>query len=230
MTKAESVALFENLVRRDDAFIRLPAAALAIATVAYPSLSVQEQLDLLEEIGRGAVARLRGIVSADDRDARLNHYLFCELGLQGNREEYDDPRTSFLNDVMARRLGLPITLSLVYIEVASMCRMPAEGIGFPGHFLVRDVTTGWILDPFNGGQRREIADCKDLFVQQGFEAKDWTDDLLAAVTKRQILLRMINNLRRLYSRDGDAQRLAMLEAMANAVGEEGGPIVSRMLH
>lgn len=230
MTHAETVALFEDLVRRDDAYIRLPAAALAIAKVAYPSLSLQKHLELLDEMGEGAAARVRGIASADDRVGRLNHYMFGELGFQGNREDYDDLRNSFLNDVVERRVGLPITLSVVYIELAAKCRMPVEGIGFPGHFLVRDVTTGWVIDPFNGGQRREIADCKDLFVQQGFEAKDWSDDLLASVTKHQILLRMINNLRRLYSRSGDARRLAMLEAMGAVVGESSGPLASGMLH
>jgi regulator of sirC expression with transglutaminase-like and TPR domain len=230
VTKADAISLFEDLVRRDDSAIRLPAAALAITRVAYPSLVLGPYLGILSDMGKVAAHRVSAVTAADDRVARLNHYVFGELGFQGNRKSYYDPRNSFLNDVLERRLGIPITLALVYIEIAAACRMHVEGIGFPGHFLVRDVATGWILDPYNGGQRREIADCKDLFVEQGFEAKDWSEDLLAPVSKRQFLLRMINNLRRHYSDAGDAVRLAMLEAMASAVAGAGEPGPMPMLH
>jgi regulator of sirC expression with transglutaminase-like and TPR domain len=230
MGNAEAIALFEDLVRRDDAAIHLPAAALAMARIAYPNLALAPHLANLSDMGRLAAERLRGVISADDRIARLNHYLFSELGFEGNRKDYYDPRNSFLNEVLDRRLGLPITLSLVYIEIAAACRVTVEGIGFPGHFLVRDVATGWILDVFNGGRRLEVADCRDMFVEQGFERREWTDTLLVSVTKKQFLLRMINNLRRPYAEADDTQRLGMLDAMAAAAAESSQPGVSAMLH
>ena len=230
MERVEAIALFEDLVRRNDAAVHLPAAALAMACVAYPDLELAPHLANLSDMGRLAAARLRGLASADDRIARLNHYVFSELGFEGNRKDYYDPRNSFLNDVLDRRLGLPITLSLVYIEIAAACRVSVEGIGFPGHFLVRDVATGWILDIFNGGRRLDVADCRDMFVDQGFESREWSDGLLAPVTKKQFLLRMINNLRRHYSDADDAPRLAMLDAMAASAAETSPPGVSAMLH
>jgi len=230
MGNAEAIALFEDLVRRDDAAIHLPAAALAMARIAYPNLALAPHLANLSDMGRLAAERLRGVISADDRIARLNHYVFSELGFEGNRKDYYDPRNSFLNEVLDRRLGLPITLSLVYIEIAAACRVTVEGIGFPGHFLVRDVATGWILDVFNGGRRLEVADCRDMFVEQGFERREWTDTLLVSVTKKQFLLRMINNLRRPYAEADDTQRLGMLDAMAAAAAESSQPGVSAMLH
>ena len=129
----------------------------------------------------------------------MNHYLFGELGFQGNREEYDDPRNSFLNDVMARRLGLPITLSLVYIEVASMCRMPAEGIGFPGHFLVRwrgkdDV----LIDAFNGRIVSDEAAAALLREALGHDAV-WSRAELRAISPHAFLVRLLSNLKRHFA-------------------------------
>jgi len=230
MGSAEAIALFDDLVRRSDGAVHLPAAALAMARVAYPDLVLTPHLSQLSDMGRLAAERLRGVASADDRIARLNHYVFSELGFEGNRKDYYDPRNSFLNDVLERRLGLPITLSLVYIEIAAACRVTVEGIGFPGHFLVRDVATGWFLDVFDGGRRLEVADCRDMFVEQGFDRREWSDALLVPLGKKQFLLRMINNLRRHYSGAADAHRLAMLDTMAAAAAESPPPGVSAMLH
>jgi regulator of sirC expression with transglutaminase-like and TPR domain len=220
------VGLFEDLVNRDDESICTPAAAFAIARVAYPSLSVDLQLARLNALSAQAAQQVASGGSPAARVTRLSRHLFTELGFRGNREDYYDPRNSFLNDVVERRLGIPITLSLVYVEVAAACGMATEGLGFPGHFLVRDVETGWILDPFNAGQRREVTDCRDLFLEQGRRREEWTEDLLIAVTKRQLLLRMVNNLRRYYSGVGDRERLALLDAMAAVVSDDDelGPL------
>lgn len=230
MTDTAAVALFEDLVSRDDAAIHMPAAALAMARVEYPGLDLEPHLAELADMGRLATQRLRGAISPDDRIARLNHYLFSELGFTGNRTDYYDPRNSFLNDVLERRIGIPITLSLVYAEVAAACGMRVVGIGFPGHFLLRDVATGWIVDAFNGGNRLEVADCREMFVGQGFKSAEWKDALLAPVTKKQFLLRMLNNVRRYYSEAGDAERLSMLEAMSAAAAESSIGAPSAMLH
>ena len=229
MPTSDVLGLFQDLVRRDPALINVPAAALAMARVAYPALAVDACLDELAAMGRGAAERMRSS-SDESRIARLNHYVFSELRFRGNKDDYYDPRNSLLNDVLERRLGMPITLALVYIDIAAASRIAIEGIGFPGHFLVRDVATGWILDVFNGGTRMEIADCKDLFVAQGHAPEEWTEELLVPVTKTQFLLRMINNLKRHYSQNGDKLRLTMLEAMAAAVLEAGDDGASSLLH
>jgi regulator of sirC expression with transglutaminase-like and TPR domain len=230
MPSTDVVGLFQDLVRRrDPQSINVPAAALAMARVAYPELAVDACLDDLAAMGHAAAERVGGS-SGESRVTRLNHYVFSELRFRGNKDDYYDPRNSFLNDVLERRAGIPITLALVYIDIAATSRIAVEGIGFPGHFLVRDVSTGWILDPFNGGARLEIADCKDLFVGQGHAPEEWTEELLVPVTKAQFLLRMINNLRRHYSQAGDKLRLAMLEAMAAAVVDGGDDAPSSSLH
>jgi regulator of sirC expression with transglutaminase-like and TPR domain len=229
MAGPDVVGLFQDLVRRNPASINVPAAALAIARVAYPTLAVDACLGDLAAMGRGAVERVRSS-SDESRIARLNHYVFSELRFRGNKEDYYDPRNSFLNDVLDRRLGIPITLALVYIDIAAASRISIEGIGFPGHFLVRDVATGWILDVFNGGTRLESADCKELFVEQGHAPEEWSEDLLAPVTKVQFLLRVINNLRRHYSQAGDEVRLGMLEEMATAVIDAADESASSLLH
>jgi regulator of sirC expression with transglutaminase-like and TPR domain len=230
VSESNVVGLFQDLVSREPASINVPAAALAIARIAYPHLPVDEHLAELAAMGEGALQRVRGASSDEARLARLNHYVFAELGFRGNRSEYYDPRNSFLNDVLERRLGIPITLSLVYIELASAAHVCIDGVGFPGHFLVRDVATGWLLDAFNGGRRLEIADCRDLFLGQGHEAREWTEQLLAPVTKRQFLMRMLNNLRRHYSQAGDRARGGMLEAMSSALADSGAEGPAPLLH
>jgi len=210
------VTLFADLVTRDDDSINLPAAALAIARVHYPELDMKPYLDKLARMGADA-ARVVGNVSGDAAIDRLNRFVFETQGFRGNRDNYYDPRNSFLNDVLTRKLGIPITLSLVYIEIARACNITVEGIGFPGHFLVCDVTSGWLLDPYNGGERLDEEKMARLLAAQGLDESGWSDDFIEAVSKRQMLLRMLNNLGRHYSQAGDAKRLARLEAMAESL-------------
>ncbi len=219
MQRPAVLSLFEDLVSREDASIRLPAAALAIARVQYPDLAIAPYLAQLGEMGAHARERARGATSHEARLLRLNHYVFGELGFRGDRETYYDPRNSFLNDVLERRRGIPITLSLIYMELGAACNVAIDGVSFPGHFLVRDVATGWILDPFHGGARREVADCKEIYESQGYDPDTWSEELLAPVGKRHILLRMINNLRRHYAQVGDERRYDLLQGMARILRE-----------
>jgi regulator of sirC expression with transglutaminase-like and TPR domain len=136
----------------------------------------------------------------------LNKYLFIELGFSGNSDRYDDPRNSCLNEVLDRRTGIPITLSLVYIEVARRAGVRAEGINFPGHFLVRaqqdlhtdDPGDGLIVDAFHDGAILNEHDCRTLLRGHLGEEAAWEPSLLARATRRQILVRMLLNLKRLY--------------------------------
>ena len=220
MVETDTVTLFADLVRRDDESIRLPAAALAMARVQYPRLDVEAYLDQLDLIAARAMPAVKEARSAERKLVALRRFLFREIAFRGNEESYYDPRNTFLNDVLDRRLGIPITLSLVYIEVAAACDLPAEGIGFPGHFLVRDVTTGHVIDPFRGGLRLDGDGCRRLLAAQGIDPAQWTDELLRPVSKRQFLRRMINNIARYYAETRDGSRLEKLEAMAAVLGEQ----------
>ena len=113
-------------------------AALAIARVEYPALEAQVYLDRLDEMGGRAAARLgAGTPTTSESIKVFNEYLYDEEGFSGNREQYDDPRNSFLNEVIDRRTGIPITLAVVYLELAHRAGLNVTGVNFPGHFLLR---------------------------------------------------------------------------------------------
>ena len=196
----------------------LAVAALMIARIEYPKLDAERYVEQLDRIGAEAGRRLSNAeLPADaphnvdlDRYAKvaaLNAYLFDELGFVGNEADYSDPRNSFLNEVIDRRTGIPITLSLVYMEVARRAGLPVEGINFPGHFLLRcraarrhDYAEDLIIDPFHGGALlshdeavRQSAERSGLSDSAGIESR-----LLPRATKQQILSRMLTNLKRVY--------------------------------
>ena len=218
MTNSELVRRFAHAALSPDP--DLAVAALMIARVEYPELDAGRYLAQLDFIGDEACRRLAGAVPpADtphqvdtDRYAKvlaLNAYLFDELRFVGNEADYGDPRNSFLNEVIDRRTGIPITLSLVYMEVARRAGLPVEGINFPGHFLLRcpasrrlTYAEDLIIDPFHGGALLS----RDLLARQwrGNE-HDGDDDqalfasrLLSRATKPQLLSRMLGNLKRVY--------------------------------
>jgi regulator of sirC expression with transglutaminase-like and TPR domain len=135
----------------------------------------------------------------------LNAYLFDEEGFTGNRDRYDDPSNSFLNEVLERRTGIPITLALVYMEVARRAGLTVEGVNFPGHFLLRhraqrDSPYGrdLIIDAHHGGALLSEGMCRELFRRHGGHSGEWTPDVLGRATKSQILVRMLVNLKRSY--------------------------------
>lgn len=190
----------------------LAAPAFLIARVEFPRLDPGPYLDRLESFGDTAFQRIASDPGHDSplaaRVDALNRYLFNELGFFGNREQYEDPRNSCLNEVLDRRTGIPITLALVYIEVARRAGLRAEGVNFPGHFLVRmlhdlhtdDPGDGLIVDPFHGGAILNEHDCRLLLHRHLGEEAAFEPHLLARATRRQILVRMLLNLKRLYVR------------------------------
>ena len=188
----------------------LAAPAFLIARLEYKHLDPGPYLDRLDQWGDAAFHRVAADPGHDAplpaRVDALNRYLFNELGFSGNREQYEDPRNSCLNEVLDRRTGIPITLSLVYIEVARRAGVRAEGVNFPGHFLVRvlqdlhtdDPGEGLIVDPFHAGAILNEHDCRLLLHRHMGEEAAWAPELLARATRRQILVRMLLNLKRLY--------------------------------
>jgi regulator of sirC expression with transglutaminase-like and TPR domain len=187
----------------------LAAAAFLIARIEYPRLDPTPYLERLKRMGDEAARFVADQAGTDAplpvRIDAVNRYLFGELGYTGNRERFEDPRNSCLNEVMDRKTGIPITMALVYIEVARGAGIRAEGINFPGHFLVRclqdsqadDPSDGLIVDPFHGGAILNEQECRQLLQPHMSEAA-FEPSLLARATRRQILVRMLLNLKKLY--------------------------------
>ena len=188
----------------------LGAAALAIARVEYPSLEPGRYLDELCAMAEEATTRIKGARGTDGAIGAFNEYLYDEKGFSGNRQRYDDPRNSFLNEVLERRTGIPISLAVVYMEVARQAGMSVSGVNFPGHFLLRvpvdlDRTPSveeqyLIIDPFHGGARLSEIDCRELLRQHVGDEAAFDRSLLAPATRHDIVVRMLVNLKRLYVR------------------------------
>ena len=196
---------FAAIVAPDVPRIPLAEAALWIAAEEYPSLDVGAYVDRLDEMAQAARSRI-GSGPIDETIARFNDFLFRELGFTGDTETYPDPRNSFLNEVLDRRRGIPITLSLVYTEVGSRLGLPVVGIGFPGHFLVKWVTgPGVLIDSFFGKivSREECE--QRLRTNHGREAR-LDERMFAPATPRGILVRMLRNLKHNYLAVGDVER------------------------
>jgi regulator of sirC expression with transglutaminase-like and TPR domain len=185
--------------------VDLARAALLIARVEYPHLDPAETLSAIERLGRHASERLTPLAGAPltERLEALGRFLYVDAGFAGNREHYKDFRNSLLNAVVERRTGIPITLALVYREVARYAGIEVHGVSFPGHFLMR-VAPGageeapLILDPFDGGRRLDEHDCRALLLRQVGSDEEFGPALLEPCTSRQFIARMLNNLKRTY--------------------------------
>jgi regulator of sirC expression with transglutaminase-like and TPR domain len=195
----------------------LAVAALMIARVEYPSLEAGPYLDQLDAIGEEAQRRISAaeLVGADSppnvdpvRYAQvmaLNDYLFGELRFVGNQTRFEDPRNSCLNEVLDRRTGIPITLALVYLEIARRVDLQIVGVNFPGHFLLRcpapralPFAEDLIIDAFHGGALLSEDACRSLLREHAGESAIFDPQLMVRATKPQILVRMLLNLKRLY--------------------------------
>jgi regulator of sirC expression with transglutaminase-like and TPR domain len=183
----------------------LAPAALAIARIEYPSLESRPYLERLDRMGAEAGERVRQAGEGSIR--AFNEYLYDEQGFVGNRERYDDPRNSFINEVLDRRTGIPISLAVIYLEVARRAGLHVDGVNFPGHFLLR-VRDGYveaqsefgIIDPFHGGARLSEYDCRQLLRQHVGDEAAFDTSLLAPATRHDIIVRILVNLKRLYVR------------------------------
>lgn len=177
----------------------LTRAALVIARLEYPRLDPAPFLERLEALGERAAVRMRGADTAL-QVAGLNALLFEEEAFAGNSAQYDDPRNSCLNVVLERRRGIPITLSVVYMDVARRAGLHLEGVNFPGHFLVRhpgEPGRDLIIDPFHAGAVLSVQDCRRLLDRSQGDVT-FSPDLLAGATPARIATRMLTNLKRLY--------------------------------
>jgi regulator of sirC expression with transglutaminase-like and TPR domain len=217
MSVDASLRLFAHHAARPEADLDLPRAALLLADPEYPGLDVGAYLERIDELSRLARARLIGVRDArGDRDgavppgvAQLLQFLYGELDFDGDREDYYDPRNSFLNEVLDRRRGIPITLAIVLVEVARGAGLTAHGVGFPGHFLVRftdDRRGATFVDPFEGQVLDEEA-LAELAARHTGRSAVPDARALEPATKANTLIRMLNNLRGIYAAREDSVRL-----------------------
>jgi regulator of sirC expression with transglutaminase-like and TPR domain len=204
MTDRALVREFESALATEP--VDLARAALVAAKIEYPRLDPGPTLAWLEELGRRARLRLDALRDRPllDRVAVVSRLLYVDERFQGNRRHYRDFRNSLLNVVVERRTGIPITLALVYIDVARRADLDVVGVSFPGHFLlrvpstVRDTAGPIILDPFDGGRRLDEDDCRALLRQHVGDDVAFDETLLEPCTPRQMLARMLSNLKRTY--------------------------------
>ncbi|MCA9917512.1 MAG: transglutaminase family protein [Anaerolineales bacterium] len=191
---------FAEMVQRPSP--NLPQAALRMAKeLAYPQLDIAHYVHQLDDLAERAAKRVRPGDSTAVRAELLSEFLFKEEQFVGNTAVYDDPRNSYLNDVLDRRLGIPITLSLLYLAIADRLHLPAFGVGLPGHFIVGVAVQGDTLffDPFHGGGRLSAADCARLVELTVGYTGAFQAEWLTAVSPHDILARMLNNLRIIFT-------------------------------
>ena len=198
---------FAEILRAPDERIDLARCALLIAAEEYPALDIARYLARLDELAREVAPRLGQARTAAERVAVLNRFLFAERGFTGNREHYEDPRNSFLNEVLDRCAGIPITLSLVYIEVARRAGVEVDGVGFPGHFLVKHGTEDLIIVDAFFGTVLTHEECQiRLAAVLGAAAQLRPELHLRKAGAREILVRLLGNLKVLYVRSADFGR------------------------
>lgn len=237
MTFEEWLHRFEIIVHRPDAEINLAQAALIIASDEYPELDVAHYLGVLDTMADQLRSRFDISAPTIDQVSFLNDHLFGTLGFRGNREAYYDPHNSYLNDVLDRRLGIPITLSVVYMEIGRRLGCPISGVAMPGHFVVKWRTDDTIIfiDPFNEGQiigqfalplPMNTADQKAMMARLRW---------LESVTCKQILARMLSNLHSIFLKQEAYDRalpilekILILQPNATGILREAGILAYRL--
>jgi regulator of sirC expression with transglutaminase-like and TPR domain len=196
---------FRQLVTGPDESINLAEGALLVAAAEYPQLDVAAGLAQIEALAAILQQRLRADISPADRLIMLNHYLFDELGFRGNSADYYDPRNSFLSDVLDRRLGIPLTLAIVYIEIGRRIGLPLHGVSFPSHFLVKCALRDGavVIDPYARGASLGFDDLKQRLREMDSSlepSRSVVAALLASADNKEILLRLLRNLKSIYTR------------------------------
>lgn len=183
-----------------DENIDLVRSALAIARTEYPGLEIEEYAARVETMA-GRASLLAPNLDAQRTLAALNKVVFEQANLRGNRDDYYDPRNSFLNDVLDRGLGIPITLSIIYMEVAKRVGLPLAGVGMPGHFLLKHYGhdgNEMLIDCFNRGDILSRQDCQSRLDEIYSGEMKLRREFLHPLSRRQILTRMLNNLKTVY--------------------------------
>ena len=199
-------AQFARAIARPEEDLDLGLAALLVAGEEYPVLDVDEHLGRLDRYA-GEVARRRtGDMEAPDLARMVSRFLFVEEGFKGNASDYYNPDNSYFNRVLDTHSGIPITLSLLYLEVARRVGLRCSGVGMPGHFLVGLEGGEVYLDPFHGGTVLGPDDCRNLAEGLFGPRMAWRDSYLAPCTKYEFLFRLLNNLKVVYEQTGAPEK------------------------
>jgi regulator of sirC expression with transglutaminase-like and TPR domain len=227
---AARARLTEFLNRRGP--LEMVEAALFVAAEEYPELDVDLELERVRQIALEGARRVGGLSNPFARLDGLSVWLFEELGFRGDRDDYDDPRNSFLNQVLARRVGIPLTLSILFIEVARAAGFAARGVALPGHFVARVERDGRsiLVDPFHRGQVITVEDCRSLVSRSTGRPWLFQPALLAGTTERAMLARLLLNLKHVYLTAGDYTRaLWTVERLLLLAPDDSGEIRDRGL-
>lgn len=201
---------FDLLMELDAAQIRLDCAALHLARDVHPTVNAGRYLRLLDDLA-DEVAATRPGLAANLRYRALHGVLVESFGLTGDQQDYYHPDTCYLNRVLDRRCGAPISLAVIWIEVARRLKWPLTGVALPGHFIVRldDPERFLLIDPFHDGRPLSLEDCESLVEERLGGAVDFSTDFLSPVGTRSILLRLLRNLRNIYLTRNDMACLAI---------------------
>ena len=226
---------FSMLASREP--VPLARGALLIAKEEYPDLNVDHYVDRLSELAREAEPIVSAGNDTVEKVQLLSHFLFEQKGFEGNRDAYSDPRNSFLNDVIERRLGIPITLSVIYLEVGRRLGLNLYGVSFPTHFLVKavDERGELLIDPFSGGIILTLEQVKAKLAEIYRQPVELHPAMLKSAGARQILVRMLRNLKGIYAGASDwarslsaLDRILMLDPRAVEELAERGQVYERL--
>jgi regulator of sirC expression with transglutaminase-like and TPR domain len=205
---------FVRAVEGPEPALDLARAALLVAAESDPNVDIDHQMHTLDSWAAELRSRLAPDWNNLQKLARLRNYVFEELGFRGDSQDYFSPSNSLLHEVMQRRLGVPLTLSIIFMELGWRIGIPFEGVGFPGHFLVRlkGEPGDLVLDPFNHARTMHEEDCRRLLDEVTGGRIAFDGRLLASVSKRDILTRLLRNLKGAYLRSNQDERaLAAVE-------------------
>lgn len=220
------------ILDRNDAEVDLAEAALWVAAEEYPGLDPRPSLDRLEGFAARVTLRLGSSKDPLDAIAAANGVLYDEEGFAGNRDDYYDPRNSFMNEVLDRRIGIPITLAILYMEVLRRAGIPAAGIALPGHFLAGVLTSEGVLcvDAYNRGRRLSVKDCAAIVSKVHGGRTPLSPEHLRPVGPRAVMTRLLTNLKNIYVESRSyAKAHAVIDRLALLSSEAWGEIRDRGL-
>jgi regulator of sirC expression with transglutaminase-like and TPR domain len=228
---------FRQAADRPEELIDLGRAAMTIALPEYPTLDISAYLGRINDLALEVAERAGADADVYRSIAALNFVLFSQHKFRGNRDTYYDPKNSFLNQVIERKIGIPITLSVLYMEVAKRIGLAFDGVGFPGHFMVKTSAEGneIVIDPFDGGESKSREDFGALLEQLYGGKVEMRAEFLAPLPKRRILQRMLTNLKAIYARENNLvkilavlDRLLILDPASAEDVRDRGVIYSRL--